>query len=520
MIELDFHGFKRKTLKKTCTSYSLYYCGTFWDCNQKLENVDMFDQMLHVGLQFGMAGTFIITKACLDHGMSRFVLTVYRNVIAAVGLAPFALIFERPVIDQTFTCLGMQYTSASFASAIMNAVPSVTFVIAVILRLERVNLKELRSQAKVIGTLVTFAGALLMTLYKGSEINLFNHPNSTHHESHSQQGHKNWVTGTLFLCLGCLAWSSFYILQMFCMSKNTLILKEAKHECKKLMNDNPMKSLHMIDIIQRLGNEHHFEEEIEVALQKQQLILSNHANEFVNALAFRLLRQGGHYVSAESMVDSVDNQPYRLQIEEEKSSPINHPFLSKMIKDIEMMKRDKMKNKKGIKEKKLGIPRKKNEVVSMKGRHVAPDALKDDVIDDTPLKGQLYTEDTLKQLVAMPANILLVALLFSPLKAFEYFADLRLLLAPFGAKTFRLTFHVDVELALDPLVSSASGTSRTARSPCRTHLVVTTLNFKKHDVVITISLEDVGRNEPIPFYSLQEKSRLSMEKSVNKHKNP
>ncbi|XP_020213131.1 WAT1-related protein At4g08290 [Cajanus cajan] len=189
--------------------------------------------LLTVGLQFGMAGTFIITKACLDHGMSRFVLTVYRNVIAAVGLAPFALIFERnrpkmtmpvfmqivalgflePVIDQTFTCLGMQYTSASFASAIMNAVPSVTFVIAVILRLERVNLKELRSQAKVIGTLVTFAGALLMTLYKGSEINLFNHPNSTHHESHSQQGHKNWVTGTLFLCLGCLAWSSFYILQ-------------------------------------------------------------------------------------------------------------------------------------------------------------------------------------------------------------------------------------------------------------------------------------------------------------------
>ncbi|TKY56170.1 WAT1-related protein [Spatholobus suberectus] len=202
---------------------------------------NMFKQakpyLLTVGLQFGTAGTLIIIKACLDHGMSRFVLTVYRNVIAAFALAPFALIFERnvrpkmttsvfvqimalgflePVIDQSFTCLGMQYTSASFASAIMNAVPSVTFVLAVILRLERVKLKELRSQVKVIGTLVTFAGALLMTLYKGTQINLFNHPNTTHHkdESHdSHQGHKHWVTGTLFLCLGCLAWSSFYILQ-------------------------------------------------------------------------------------------------------------------------------------------------------------------------------------------------------------------------------------------------------------------------------------------------------------------
>lgn len=51
--------------------------------------------LLTVGLQFGMAGTFIIIKATLDHGMSRFVLTVYRNAIAAIMLAPFAIIFER-----------------------------------------------------------------------------------------------------------------------------------------------------------------------------------------------------------------------------------------------------------------------------------------------------------------------------------------------------------------------------------------------------------------------------------------
>ncbi|KOM48458.1 hypothetical protein LR48_Vigan07g216200 [Vigna angularis] len=170
--------------------------------------------LLCVGLQIGMAGTFIITKACLDRGMSRFVLTVYRNAVAASLLAPFAIIFERPVIDQGFTCLGMQYTSATFASAIMNAVPSVTFLIAVILRLESVKLKEVRSQAKVIGTLVTFGGALLMTLYKGPKINLINNPNSFQKdERQSLEDDKHWFTGTLFLCLGCLAWSSFYILQ-------------------------------------------------------------------------------------------------------------------------------------------------------------------------------------------------------------------------------------------------------------------------------------------------------------------
>lgn len=51
--------------------------------------------VLTVGLQFGMAGTYLFTMASLNHGMSRFVFIVYRNAIAALALAPFALIFER-----------------------------------------------------------------------------------------------------------------------------------------------------------------------------------------------------------------------------------------------------------------------------------------------------------------------------------------------------------------------------------------------------------------------------------------
>ncbi|WVZ19184.1 hypothetical protein V8G54_006506 [Vigna mungo] len=198
--------------------------------------------LLTVGLQFGFAGALIFSVASLNHGMNRYVFVVYRNAIAALALAPFALIFERkirpkitlpvflhimalgfvePVIDQGFTFLGMQYTSASFTSAIMNAVPSVTFVLAVILRLERVNVKEVRSLAKVIGTLVTFSGALLMTLYKGPEFNLFHSANATHNQdgAHSPQVVKHWLSGTLFLLLGCVAWSSFFILQSIALKR-------------------------------------------------------------------------------------------------------------------------------------------------------------------------------------------------------------------------------------------------------------------------------------------------------------
>nr|AFK42105.1 unknown [Lotus japonicus] len=54
-----------------------------------------------------------------------------------------------------------------------------------------------------------------MTLYKGPQVHLFHNPNTTHQESgnHSTQSHQHWIAGTLFIGLGCLAWSSFYILQ-------------------------------------------------------------------------------------------------------------------------------------------------------------------------------------------------------------------------------------------------------------------------------------------------------------------
>jgi hypothetical protein len=51
--------------------------------------------MAMVFLQFGFAGTFLISVASLRQGMSHYVLVVYRNVVAAIVMAPFALWFGR-----------------------------------------------------------------------------------------------------------------------------------------------------------------------------------------------------------------------------------------------------------------------------------------------------------------------------------------------------------------------------------------------------------------------------------------
>nr|AAM65570.1 nodulin-like protein [Arabidopsis thaliana] len=193
--------------------------------------------LLMIFLQFGAAGTYIVIMATLNQGQNRYVVIVYRNLVAALVLAPFALIFERkvrpkmtlsvlwkimalgflePVLDQGFGYLGMNMTSATYTSAIMNILPSVTFIIAWILRMEKVNIAEVRSKAKIIGTLVGLGGALVMTLYKGPLIPLpWSNPNMDQQNGHtnSSQDHNNWVVGTLLILLGCVAWSGFYVLQ-------------------------------------------------------------------------------------------------------------------------------------------------------------------------------------------------------------------------------------------------------------------------------------------------------------------
>ncbi|KAG4379239.1 hypothetical protein GLYMA_17G207800v4 [Glycine max] len=112
--------------------------------------------LLLVAVQFGSAGMFIFGMDSIKKGMSHYVFIVYRNAIASVSLAPFAFVLERKVrpkmtfwvfseimalaffeimLDQCFALLGMKFTSASFLSAVMNSAHSVTFVMAVILRI-------------------------------------------------------------------------------------------------------------------------------------------------------------------------------------------------------------------------------------------------------------------------------------------------------------------------------------------------------------------------------------------------
>ncbi|XP_075655861.1 protein WALLS ARE THIN 1-like [Castanea sativa] len=214
--------------------------------------------MLHLVMtawQFGYAGNHIILRAALNMGVSKLVFPLYRNIIALLALAPFAYFLEKKdgpplttkILVQFFllgfvgiTCnqglylLGLDNTSPTFASATENIVPAVTFLMAVVLRIEQIHLNRKDGIAKVVGTIASVAGASVITLYKGPTIYA---PNSSHlHQSHflvslGDAKGKNWTLGCIYLIVHCLCWSGWIVVQAPLLKKYLARLSVTSYSC-------------------------------------------------------------------------------------------------------------------------------------------------------------------------------------------------------------------------------------------------------------------------------------------------
>ncbi|XP_065014861.1 WAT1-related protein At5g07050-like [Musa acuminata AAA Group] len=194
--------------------------------------------IIMITLQFGDAGKSILSKASLGSGMSQYVLVVYSHAFAALSMAPLAFILERkvqtkmtkrvflwifalgflgPVMDQIFYYAGLKHTSATISSTMSSITPAMTFVVAVLTGMEKVDLKKVIYQAKVGGTLVTVAGAMLMALYKGPPVELVwgkhAHSLGSNSPAVTESSSNNWFMGSGFHILPTLASASLSLLR-------------------------------------------------------------------------------------------------------------------------------------------------------------------------------------------------------------------------------------------------------------------------------------------------------------------
>ncbi|XVF34316.1 hypothetical protein REPUB_Repub18cG0049200 [Reevesia pubescens] len=186
-----------------------------------------------VGLQFGYAGVALVTRAAMLQGMSPRVLVVYRQAVATLSVAPIAYLSRRKsggssmglrsfcliflaslvgvTINQNFYYEGLYLATSSMASAMGNLVPAFTFVMASIVGLEKVNIRSLRSIAKIAGTVICVTGAIFMALLRGPKLlNAQILPANSLFESEDE----HWLLGCLFLFGSSACWSLWLILQV------------------------------------------------------------------------------------------------------------------------------------------------------------------------------------------------------------------------------------------------------------------------------------------------------------------
>ncbi|GFP87096.1 wat1-related protein at1g25270 [Phtheirospermum japonicum] len=198
--------------------------------------------MMMVTAQIALAGVNIFYKLAGNNGSSLPVLIAYRFLFAAATVVPLALIFERKnrpkltwkIAFQAFICAlfggsmaqnmyaeSLVLTSATFAAAMTNLIPAVTFILAIIFRLERLGLNTKAGKAKVMGTVMCIGGAMLLTFYKGIEVKIW----STHfdllHKYRQSDGHVaaahhksiNHILGPLMALACCFSASISLIVQ-------------------------------------------------------------------------------------------------------------------------------------------------------------------------------------------------------------------------------------------------------------------------------------------------------------------
>ncbi|KAL3526442.1 hypothetical protein ACH5RR_011098 [Cinchona calisaya] len=178
-------------------------------------------------------GNSTLFKAASDKGLSYIVFVVYSFGISAIALLPLAFLFNRKaqlppfsfalvgrifilaVLGFTAQMLGykgIQYSSPTLSSAISNLTPAFTFALAIIFRMEKVVLGSLHTQAKILGTVVSISGALVVVLYEGPAV-IKNSSQSTSLNQSLGSSQSGWALGGLLLTLDYLVLSIWYIIQ-------------------------------------------------------------------------------------------------------------------------------------------------------------------------------------------------------------------------------------------------------------------------------------------------------------------
>ncbi|KAG0458842.1 hypothetical protein HPP92_021970 [Vanilla planifolia] len=186
-------------------------------------------------VQILSTGMFLLSKLVLDGGRFIFAILTYRCIVGALFVLPFALVMERKkwsevnwiagfwIFCNALTGItaamalyyyGLRDTNATYGASFLNLVPVVTFLFAVLMRLERLGLDSRGGRIKILGTLLCLGGAMVLSMYFGLTFHIPSlHLGANGNKQITEAADHHTVRGTLFLVGSCISFSAWAIVQ-------------------------------------------------------------------------------------------------------------------------------------------------------------------------------------------------------------------------------------------------------------------------------------------------------------------
>ncbi|KAJ1255175.1 hypothetical protein BS78_K281800 [Paspalum vaginatum] len=184
-------------------------------------------------VQLFNTGMVLLSKVAIGGGMPVLVLLAYRSLFGAAVILPLALLRERGkwkemdwhaagwiflnafigyAVPMSLYYYGLQDTTASYAIIFLYIIPLTTFILCFVFRMETLRITSTAGSLKIAGVIVSVGGTMIISLYKGKILHLWDPVLHLHNKEHVAVA-THQLRGTILLTGSSFMLACWYLIQ-------------------------------------------------------------------------------------------------------------------------------------------------------------------------------------------------------------------------------------------------------------------------------------------------------------------